>query len=183
MNILKFNENFGMNECCDPVTAITIASAAFSAVGAIRQGNAAKAEADYQAQIAEQNRGIVAQQTQAQLEVQDRERRIRRGRSIASSGASGVGIESFGDILASNAEQERLDVLTIQSEGLLRQNNYTQEANLARARGSNAQTSGYIGAASSVLGAASSLYKPPTPETINWSGGGSTTVKSTGVRF
>lgn len=95
-----------------------------------QQLQAQAAAADYNKRIAEQNAEIVSQQTQAELEKQDRERRLRAGMSRASAGASGIGAESFGDILQSSAAQEELDLLTIQSEGLLRQREFEQQAGL-----------------------------------------------------
>lgn len=158
MNILKDKpwETLGAMRC-DPVTIALVASTAISAVGAISSGNAAKSQADYQAKVAENNAITVGQQTAANVEAQDRDRRLRRGANFASAGASGVGIDSFGDILQQNAALEQLDILTIQSEGLLQQQNFESEASLAKARGKSARTAGYIGAASSILGGASKL--------------------------
>lgn len=91
----------------------------------------AQQQADlYNQRIAEQNAQITGQQTQAQLDLQDRERRLRAGSARAAGGASGVGLESFGDILQSSAAQEELDLLTIKSEGLLRQRDYLNQSNL-----------------------------------------------------
>ena len=145
------------SELCDPMTALAIIGTGMQALGAIQQGNAAKAEADYQAGISEQNADISAQQTAAAVEVQDRERRLRRGANIAKAGASGTGLDSFGDILASNAMQEKLDIMTLESEGLLQRRNFEADAALSKARGKSAQMSGYISAGTKVLGGFSSF--------------------------
>ena len=134
---------------CDPMT---IAMVGLQAFGKVQEGRAAKQSADYNAAIARQNAETTKQQTQAALDKQDRERRLRLGANIAASGASGVGMESFGDIMASSAMQEELDMLTLESEGLLKARDYEASANLYKAEGSNAMSSAIIGAGSSVLG-------------------------------
>lgn len=120
-------------------------------LGGIAQSNAIKAEtaaqqAQLQAQadadafnasVARENAQIVEGQTQAELEKADRERRIRMGRARASGGASGVGIDSFGDILQSSAAQEELNLLTIESEGLLKKRSFEQTAALDTASSQN----------------------------------------------
>ena len=150
------------NFCQDPVTlfVLSAASTAFSVFGAISEGQAAKNEASYQSQIAGQNAETAKQQTRAAVEKQDMERRMRRGTAMASGGASGVGVESFGDVLQMNAQNEALDILTLKSEGLLQQRNFNNDANLANARGKNAVTGSYIKAGSALLGGASKLYTP-----------------------
>lgn len=132
------------SELCDPVTALAIASTGFKVFSAIQEGQAASS-------IAERNAEIAKAQTSQQLEVQDRERRLRRGANIASAGASGVGIESFGDILQSSAIQEEMDLLNIKSEGLLKQQRFESEA-------SQAKSKMYTNVGSAILGGASSLY-------------------------
>lgn len=170
-------EQYEAGFCRDPITIAVVASTAFQAIGAIQQGQAAKAEADYNARISEQNAEISRQQTKAQLDTQDRERRLRAGSAIAAAGASGTGIESFGDVLSSSAMQEELDLLTLKSEGLLRERDYTNQASLLKAKGKNAQRQGYMQAASAILGGGTKLMgggsggmKPK--ETIDWRQGG-----------
>lgn len=98
--------------------------------GAIQSQQAEAAAAEYNQKIAMQNAGIIDQQTQSQLDVQDRQRRLRAGTALANAGASGVGIESFSDTFSSNAAQEELDLLTIASEGNLKSSQYRQQATL-----------------------------------------------------
>lgn len=147
---------FRMSEGLPPIAEcqgpLTIASVAFTAFGKIQEGRAAKSAADFNAQVAQRNADISEQQTQARKETQDRERRLRAGANIAAGGASGVGIESFGDVLADNAAQEELDLLTIESEGLLQKQNFEIEASQQKAAGSSALTSSIIGAGTSILG-------------------------------
>jgi hypothetical protein len=113
-------------------------------LGGLQQANAAKAEgraqaAQLQAQadayafnanVARENAKIVEGQTAAALNKADRERRIRLGKNIAAGGASGVGLDSFSDILQSSSAQEELNLLTIKSEGLLKERSYLQNAAL-----------------------------------------------------
>ncbi len=100
------------------------------AKAAMLQQQAQASANKYNQSIALQNAGIVDQQTKANIEIQDKQRRLRAGQSRASAASSGIGAESFGDIMRSNAAQEELDLLTIQSEGNLKSNQYRQQANL-----------------------------------------------------
>lgn len=106
-----------------------------------QQLQAQAAAATYNQRIAEQNVGIVNQQTQARLEQQDRDRRLRAGAAVASAGGMGIGIENFSDILRANAAQEELDLLTIKSEGALQARDYQTQAQMygASATGATAQ--------------------------------------------
>lgn len=129
---------------------------------AMQQGDAAEAAAegraradDYNRKVAEQNASTVAAQTEASLERQDRERRIRLGQARANIGASGVSGGSFFDILQSNAAQEELDLLTIESEGLLRQNEFRSQANLLGASAYNTRQQGSASKAASIMGGVS----------------------------
>jgi len=166
-------EQYESGFCREPITIAMVASTAFQAIGAIQQGQAAKAEADYNAQIAEQNAAITRQQTEAAVDKQDRERRLRAGAARAGAGASGIGIESFGDVLSSSAMQEELDLLTLKSDGLLQERNFKNEATLSRTRGKNAQKQGYMKAASAVLGGASGMMGGGGGGPATYSGSGS----------
>lgn len=160
-------------------TALSVAGTAFSVLGAIQEGQAASAQADYQAQVANRNAEISAQQTKEALETQDRERRLRRGAAIAAGGASGVGIDSFGDILSSSAMQEEMDLLNIKQQGLLQQQNFESEARFAKAQGKQAKTASYMKAGTALIGGASDLFggqKGKTANKITWNQGGSTYI-------
>lgn len=120
-------------------------------LGGIQQANAVKAEtaaqqAQLQAQanaykfnadVARQNAAIVEGQTKAEVEKADRERRMRLGRNIAAAGGSGSGIGGAMDLLQSSAAQEELNLLTIKSEGLLKQRSYLNNAALDTASAGN----------------------------------------------
>lgn len=102
-----------------------------------QQLRAQQQAAEYNRLIALQNAQIVEGQTRAELEKADRERRLRQGAAIASAGASGIGIESFGDIMQSSATQEELDLLTLESEGMLRKREFETQAGLLGAEASS----------------------------------------------
>jgi hypothetical protein len=131
--------------------ALPFISIGMRVLGGLQQAKAAKIEGaaqqaqlqaqaaanQFNADVARQNAAITAEQTKANLEKADRERRIRLGKNIAAAGASGSGIGSFGDILQSSAAQEELNLLTIKSEGLLRERSYLQNAALGDASAQN----------------------------------------------
>lgn len=134
-------EGHCFSECRDP---LTIASVGLSVVGGMMEQRAIASQtaaqtaalqaqanaARYNAELNQQNAQIARGQTEAEMDKADRERRLRMGTMRAGAGASGVGSESFGDLLMSSAMQEELDLLTIQSEGMLRERNYLAGAQL-----------------------------------------------------
>ena len=157
----------------DPATlaiASTVASAASGAlsfVGAISQGNAAAKQAEYQAAFARNNQ-IMANNAALDAEAAGRtkEANARRateglkGRQRAVLAANGVDVNTGSalDIQTDTAALGELDALTIRSNaerdavGYRNQGqNFGGEAALAAARASNATTSGYLGAAGSLL--------------------------------
>lgn len=165
-NIVEFERNGRCQEGQHLYDPVTIAAVAFQAFGKIQEGRAAKQSADDNAAVSRQNAERVRQQTEAQKETQDRERRLRLGANIAAGGASGVGIESFGDVLSSSAMQEELDLLTLESEGLLRSRDFETQAELQKLQGRQALSSSIIGAGSTVLGGVSdymNLNKDTSP--------------------
>lgn len=122
-----------------------------SALGTIKQGQAAGASAKYNANVAEQNAQITEQQGKAQEEAAQRESRLRYGSNIAGASASGVGVGSFGDVLKDNAMQDELDLLTIRQNTNLRKQGFMQDAALTRAEGKSARQASYIGAGTKLL--------------------------------
>ena len=129
-------------------------------VGGIQKGRAAEAQAEgqarqqeFNARIAAENAQTVKGQTQAQLEKADRERRIRVGANIAAGQAAGTGGSL--DILQSSAAQEELNLLTIKSEGLLKEREFGIEESLGRASAFNIRQQGKASKAAAVLGGVS----------------------------
>lgn len=159
----------------DPITMLTIGGAVSGLVGGVVSGNAAQAQAEAQAnqlkaqadadrfnrQIALQNIEIVKGQTQAEFDKADRERRLRLGANIAAGAST--------DVLSSNATQEALNLLTIRSEGLLREREFQTQANLleSSARSADSQVSSVIAAgkaskSAAILGGVSSAFSAGT---------------------
>ena len=144
------------------VPFIMAAGAVMSAVGAIQQGKAAKNAANYNAAIATNDARIAELQAQAE---ESRHRRMARkaiGGIRAAYGASGVTLEGTPtDVLYESVANAESDALNIRYGGLLRSQGFMNTAQLDRMQGKNAQTAGYMNAASSLLsgGAQTVEYK------------------------
>lgn len=138
----------------------TALSTAFSVVGAISSANSEAAAYKYNAKIAERNAVISRQQAAADV---DRQRRIADkaiGGIKASYAASGVTMEGTPlDIVEESAAQAKLDELNIKYNGELQAMGFENSAALDRARASNAKTSGYMAAGSSLLLGANKTYQ------------------------
>jgi len=152
----------------------TIGSTAMSAVGAIQQGNAAKAAAGYNAQVAAQNAQIQKQnaefagaQGEQNVAAAQAETRAKLAAIEANQGASGVRLDSgsFSDVRQSEAKLGMLNALNIRSDAARRAYgfqgdamNYTAQAGLEKAKGKTAKTAGYLNAATTVLGGAADSF-------------------------
>lgn len=157
-----------------PLTLISVGSTIFSGLSSAGAAgdNAAAQQAQLQAQadtasfnasVSRENAKIVEQQTASELQRADRERRLRVGANIASAGASGIGIGSLLDTMQSSAAQEELNLLTIESEGLLKKRSFEQNASLDGASSKNTlnqipmvKKAGKTRSASAILGGISS---------------------------
>jgi len=144
----------------EPKTAIAIASAAISAVGAIQQGNAAnsaaKFEADQLRQQAERDRAIAAQDADDFADNESRNRARFRA-LLAGSGATleGTPLAVLSD-LAGEAEFQRRRIM---AAGETAANRAEGQAALRRFEGRNAQRAGFTRAGATLLTAASE-YRP-----------------------
>ena len=163
----------------DPAT-IAVASLAVGAVsagvggyGAISSGEASKASADYQAQVATNNATIAnnnALAATAAGNAQAEQQRIKTtqqvGAMMAGQASSGIDVGS-GSALATRTSQKEvgeLDVETIQNKAAQVAYGYrtqalsdTGQSQLDTAQGSFAQEAGDIGGVTSVLGGAASV--------------------------
>lgn len=143
----------------DPVTALTIASTAISAVGAISSAQAQSNAAKYNAQVAKNNAQIARDQAASES---DRQRRLatkKLGEMRANYAASGVTMEGTPlDVMEESAAQAKLDELTIRYNGELQAMGFENTANLDRYRASQAMTSGYLSAGSALLTGGTKLY-------------------------
>lgn len=124
---------------CHPV-ALTVASTAMQVVGGLNQANAQKAQARYQAQIA-QNNQIIAERNarlareEGKVEEQQHRRKLRAfiGRQRALMGGSGTRLDEGDnlDILADSAMLGELDALTILNNAERRARGFDQQAQIA----------------------------------------------------
>jgi hypothetical protein len=158
--------------------ALAVVAAATSAYGAETSAQASSANASYQAQVAKNNQDIAnvnAQQAgqagEAKLQQQQLGTQQRMGAIKAAIASHGVDPNSGSeaDVLQGQDEKEQADALTIRSNtakevyGYQTQgSNFAAEAGLLESESDQALTAGNIGAASSLLGGASSsagMYK------------------------
>ena len=132
---------------------------AVAAVGAIQQGQAAKAAANYNAQIADQNAAIARQQTELRDQQQARENYLRLGAIRAAAGANGnTNAGSVLDVVADVAMQGELQRQQIRYGGKLQERDFGNTAALDRTAGKQAVTNSMYQAGSDLLGGASQAY-------------------------
>ena len=152
---------------------MAVVGAVIGAVGSVMQGMAGAASANYQAQVAKNNQIIAEQNADYAQQVGLREEEafnVKASQVLASQaaaqGASGfdmaVGTPRF--VRRGSKMLAKLDALTIRSnterevQGFEAQaTNYAAEAGLRKMEASNASLSGFLGAASSLVGAVGSV--------------------------
>ena len=139
------------------MTWFTVATAAVTAASAIAGGDAQRRAANTNADIAEQNRKLAAEQGFAREDAFRRQARMRLGSQAAAIAESGVDPGSGSALLvaAQSATNAELDALNIRYEGLTQATGYAREAVAERRRGLNATQGSYYSAAASILDAAS----------------------------
>lgn len=158
---------------CEPTTILLIATAATGAVSSVMAGNAQAASSQAQAQISRNNAIISGQRaTQEEQIGKQEEERLRRqvarvtGTQRAMTGAAGIELGSGSplDVLAATVEEGELDALTIRSNAQQRasdlrfeQQNLGFQAGVLDREARSAQRAGWMNAAGSILGAASSM--------------------------
>lgn len=141
------------------VPIIMAASAAISAIGAIRQGQAADAAARFNATVAEQNAGIARQQAAANAEQIQRQNLLRMGSLAAAQGKSGGNMSgSVVDVLGDVAAQGELERQNAIYGGELQARGFQNTATLDRSQGENAVTSSYFKAGGELLSAGTNYY-------------------------
>ena len=149
------------------------AGSAVSAVGAVESGQAQAASANYMAQVSRNNAAIEQQNAQLAIEqgqVAQQNQQLQTGQKmggiLAQQAASGI-VPNTGsalDVRAGAAEMGELDQLTIRYNSQLSARNaligaesYEAQAGLYGAQAGWDTTAGDFGAASSLLGGASSV--------------------------
>lgn len=159
---------------CDFGLTLALASTVIGGVGAIQQGQAAASAAKYQAQVSEMNAKINEKRAQDAIErgtdaEQMKRREVARiqGEQTAAMAANGVDL-SFGsplDTLVDTKIAGELDALTIRTSAEREAYDYRvgasndrAQAGMSRMEAKNAQTAGYLGAASTILTGGSKAY-------------------------
>lgn len=159
---------------CELTTMLMIGSTVMGAAGAIQQGKAAQASANYNAKVADMNAKIAERQARDAVERGQQEEQQQRmktsqviGQQRAALAANGVDL-AFGsplDVLVDTATMGELDALTIRAntyreERDIRQQglNSTAQASAFRAEGANARTAGNMNAFGTILGGGAKAY-------------------------
>jgi hypothetical protein len=140
---------------------IQIAGAVISAIGAIQQGQAAKASSDFNATVSQQNAQIARQNAADQAAQADRESYLRLGAIRAAAGASGgaSGEGSVLDVLADSASQSELEKQNIIYRGELQARGYTNTAMLDTYSGNQAKSGSYLKAGAELLSGGANAAK------------------------
>jgi len=139
--------------------AVALVGAAISAYGQIQQGRAARAAAEYQSKVA-QNNAIAAQRKAAEDERRFRVQTSRQlGTMRAAYGASGVTLEGSPlDVIDDSTFTAELDALTIRGGGLQESNAFLAESRLSRFQGRAAERGSRLSAAGTLLGGFAKAY-------------------------
>lgn len=140
--------------------ALAVAATAMTAIGQVRQGQAAKAAADYNAQVANNNAAVAEQQAQSQAMVQGRRASMQNGALLANMAANGVDATEGSplDILSQSAANAEMDRQNIVYNGRVKAQSLRNQAQLDTFQGETAQTNGWMSAASTVLSGGSKAY-------------------------
>ncbi len=139
--------------------AFTTAGTILSAVGQIQQGQAAAAQAAFQARVAEQQAAFERQRA-ARREAQFRRDAARLGgKQRALLAKAGVKVFEGSPLLLQEktAAEAEFEALTLRAGGDITSARLRQEAILQRMRGQSSRTAGFIGAGKSLLSGASSI--------------------------
>lgn len=131
--------------------------ASMGSIGKVMEGESGAQAAEYNAGMAEQNAGLAVQQ--AAVEEQRQRIMAKKGIGSARAGisASGITLEgSAADVLESSAANAELDSLLIRHAGESKAKMFGAEASLNRYKAAGSRIGGYMGAATSFVGGASS---------------------------
>lgn len=145
---------------------LPIISGIASVAGTVMNMSAARAEGEYQAQVAENNRRIAEENaqetlkaTQAQARIQDIEARSQLGAMIAAAGASGLsGLVGSNPLRVSTAQKlaQRDRAFTVDA-GEKQAKGYRQQAENFRSEGEAARWGGRMRSFSALIGGISSF--------------------------
>jgi hypothetical protein len=145
-----------------------------TAVGQIRQGQAANAAAHYNAQVANNNATAVEQQAQSQAMVQGRRAMMQNGALLANMAANGIdtGEGSAVDVLSQSAANAEMDRQNIIYNGRVKAQSLRSQAQLDTFQGETAQQNGFMSAAGTLLSGGAKAY--------GYSQGAGTTISMNG---
>lgn len=138
---------------------LAAAGAGLKAAGALQAGRAGYKSGMYNAAVSERNAQTTAADTAAEEMRIRREARLIAGEAIAGQGMSGLqlGTGSALEVLRESAINAELDVLTTRRKGASAAAAMRQDAVMSRMGAKQARTAGFIGAASALIGGASSI--------------------------
>lgn len=142
------------------VPFIMMAGAAVSAYGAIQQGQAAKAAAQFNETVNTQNADLSRQEAADNARLQDRENYLRLGAIRAAQGEAGgaAGEGSVLDVIGMVAAQGEEERQRIVYAGELKARGFTNTATLDRFGGKQAVKNSYFKAGGELLGGAGAAY-------------------------
>lgn len=151
----------------DPATLAliaTVVSTAFSVVGSIREGQAAQAAGEFNAQLAERNATIARQRAGSAAERLRRQQRRDIGAATAGFLAGGVQLPGTPmDFLADLAAEQELEARLVEAGGAIEASGLTAQARISRFEGESARTAGFLSGAGTILSAAAKAF-PTTVE-------------------
>lgn len=138
---------------------IAATSALTGAIGSIREGQAAAAQAAFQARVAEQQAAFARQRSARQEAVFRRDVKRFKGTQRALLAKSGVRVGEGSPLLLQEetAARAELEALTIRAGGDITSARLRQQAILERMAGRSARTAGFIGAGASLLSGVSTI--------------------------
>jgi hypothetical protein len=142
-------------------TVLLVAGAAISAGSAISAGRQAKATGEYQAQQAAADANAARESAKLEADQIRKAGQRQRASAVAAQAAAGVKMDTgtaeiINTEITQNAEQDALT--TIQS-GINRSRQINAGGQASKISGDNANRAGYLNAASTALGAGSSLAR------------------------
>jgi hypothetical protein len=122
-----------------------IAGTAMEAGSAIMEGNAAKAQAETEAELLDRQGAQVRDNALRQESLVRRRGAQQRGAARAAAGMSGaLNTGSTLEALAQDAAGNELDALTVRYDGLIKQNSLASEAEIRRFEGRQAKKAGFF---------------------------------------
>jgi len=144
-----------------------IASSAIAAGGAVKQGNEAKAAADFEAAQLNRRAGEARAAGQRASLEERRQGKLVESRATAVNASTGGGYDkTMESILSGIADDTRYRSLSAMYETGSAADSYETDAKMRRITGKNKQTAGYISAGSTMLSSFGSMYgRAPAAQT------------------